>query len=202
MDSIGRCQKHARLADELLVRALRASDAAHRELAWFFGPAACDIEPPSNYDLIVQQATYGGGRGRRGARTSEGGVEARADALHTARIIHERLRGVPRRQVAVLQTLYTPVEWPQAVQELCGWLTPLVCELSRTQRNFEKAEREGTTFAVDRAEWLEEWTERHGPSAALAALEQAHGLAARALAAYEAVRGSGPSVAPDDEGGN
>jgi len=139
MDPSGRHEEEAAAREVLHVSALRPSKAAEHELRWFFGPAASEIEPPSNYEPMIEH--------RRRCRPAESlvdyGAERRAAALHAAGIINGRLARLRPADVWTLEELFSEQDEGEA--------------------------------------------------------RQAQGSAQAAVAAYEAVRGSRPSVAPDDE---
>jgi hypothetical protein len=185
----------------LLVSELRAGAAAQEELSWFFGQALAEIELPSSWAPTVRRAVFGGPR-RRDTRQVDTGAEGRAEALHAARTIYERLKSLPRADIWVLTTLYTPVELPESLVKLCGWLAPLVCELPWTKSKLERAQREGRTRAPTAQEWLTEVVLVHGGAALRPLFDEAQGAAARAVAAYESTRlGFPESVVPDRKEG-
>ena len=184
-------------AAPLLVADLRASAAAQEELAWFFRSALSDIELPSNWCPTVRRAVYGGPRSKD-TRQMDTGAERRAEALHAARVIYERLKSLPRADCWVLTALYTPVEIPDTLARLCGWLAPLVCELPWTKKKLERAQREGRTRAPTAAEWLTQIVLVHGRDTLQPLVDEAQSIAARAVAAYEATRVGFPeSVVPE-----
>jgi len=199
MDPSGKYVERGRLANAQLAQTKRTSDAANEELTWFFGPALSEIEGGSNYGSMIR-AMNRFGRGRSGKSASDDGAEHRADALHAARIIYERLRSMPAAELAVLHTLYAPSNWPESLEQVFGWLTPLVCKLPWTVDWFETAQRRRATLACNVAAWLEGWLQVCGSVAITELFEQAKRIASRALEAYEAVRGEGASVVPDEEG--
>lgn len=83
--------------------------AAHEELTWFFGPALSEIEPGSSYGAMVARLEVGGkARAHRAPRQAETAGDRRADALHAARRIYERLCKLPADERRLLQAVFAP----------------------------------------------------------------------------------------------
>lgn len=185
--------RHRYTQHAALVSDLRASEAANHELTWFFGRALTDIEPGSNFWPLVQRALSGGYERMRSS-------EDRADAMHRARKIHDRLCRLPPRDLWVLRTLYGPAgRIPGIIDDFCGWLAPLVCALPRVVSEYESAYRGRQTDVDSPAERLKERYVMFGMEEIDGPLAEAQAAATRALKAYELVRGGGPSIAPQFE---
>jgi hypothetical protein len=150
---------------------------------------------PSNYEAMVRCLVFK----VRGHGTSQydDGAERRAEALHAARIIYERLKTLPDTQLSVLKTLYTPDDFPEALESVCGWLTPLVCALPRAHHELEQAGADGRTLALAPADWLTDLVLAKGAVAMKSLVDEARSVAFSALAAYESTRPAfGRSVLP------
>jgi len=84
-------------------------DTVHDELTWFFGPALSDIEPGSSYAAMVARLECGGkARAHRAPRQADTASDRRADALHAARVIHERLAKLSALKRWLLRELFVP----------------------------------------------------------------------------------------------
>jgi hypothetical protein len=153
---------------------LGASDAAQAELVWFFRDARSAFDVPSNDPAVERRALYE----RRGKDSyqADDRQEERAEALHSARIVYERLRKLLADDLEVIRTLFGP-EGPDWLEEECGFLAPLVCALVGDESDLAAAKIDGSLRDI---------------------VNEAHGVARRALAAYEATRaGFRRSAVPD-----
>jgi hypothetical protein len=185
-----------------LVADLRASEAAQKELRWFFERALSEIEEPSNYGKMIQVVMYGRRRPRRDTRAFDTGAERRIEALHAARIIYERLEDLRCYDRWVIRTLYEPAEWPRELDTAWGWLTPLVCALPSMADRFDDARSRGRTEASSVKAWSVEIVGLFGAELLAPLADEAQAAAATALAAYERTRAGSPeSVVPDGEVG-
>jgi hypothetical protein len=146
----------------LLVASLDASEAAKKELSWFFQDALSAIELQSNHSRTCQRKLYN----VRAAdnREYDDDEESRVDALRAARTIYERLEKLAPEDLRVLRGLFEPRDIPESLEETCGWIAPLVC--ARTDSRPEA-----------------------DPEALQRLIDEATGDAVRAIAAYEATRG-------------
>ena len=164
------------------------STEADEELTWFFNVALAQIEQPSN------QATAWGGE-RPGTLAA---FERRAEALHAARKIWERLRQMGHGDAHALRALYTERPWPRALLRRFGHLVAVVAWLPAVRDAHLGARRRGTTDLDNVTAWLEERLAAKSDDLAVWR-EQALRTCERAVAAYERARGSGPSVTPKEE---
>ena len=188
-------------AREVLISDLRASEAINEELEWFFGPALSEIEPGSNFWPLAQRALGGGPRRGRGEWHSDGGQAVRrVDAMHQARKIYDLLKKLPPRDLWALRTLYTPGgELPRILDDLCGWLAPLVCALPWVVVAYQTAFELRETDAPNAAEYVKERYVMFGMPELARPMAEAQAAATRALEAYQAIRGKGPSLAPRND---
>ncbi len=153
---------------------LGASEAAQQELLWFFRDALSAIELPSNFPAVERRAIYF--RPGKDSWQADERQEERAEALHAARTVYERLKELSPDDVEVIRTLYGP-EGPDWLIDECGFLAPLVCALAGDESVLAAAKSDGSLRDL---------------------VNEAHGVARRALAAYEATRAGFPrSVVPD-----
>jgi hypothetical protein len=181
-----------------LVADLRASEAAQKELRWFFERALSEIEEPSNYGKMVERMIHGRRRLPRATRAFDTGAERRVEALHAARIIFERLDELRCYDRWVIRMLYEPAEWPRELDTAWGWLTPLVCALPSMADQFDDARSRGRTRATSVKAWLVEMVGLFGAELLAPLADEAQAAAATALAAYERTRGEASgSVVPD-----
>ena len=191
-------QTHDRFNPPRAVAELRAGAAANEELAWFFERALSEIEVPSNYPSMVRRLLCGRRRLARDTRQADDGGERRAEAMHAARIIYDRLDELRSYDRWVICTLYTPAVWPAELEEEWGWLTPLVCALPATEKRFERARRRAKTTANRAVDWLADAVRLFGPEPFRDLAEQAQATAAGAMLAYESKRRRPGSVVPCD----
>jgi hypothetical protein len=180
------------------------SAAALEELEWFFERALSDIEGPCNHERMSRRLIYGGPL-YTDTRQYDLGGERRAEALHAARTIYERLLSLPDLARWVIRTLFDPPRWTACtaeVEDAFGWLSPLVFELPATREMHARAEAERRTGAPIRREWLAEVVARRGFAELQPLLDEAKQAAASALAEYEETRVGFPgSVVPEPEVG-
>jgi hypothetical protein len=187
-------------AREVLISDLRASEAINDELEWFFGPALGDIEPGSNFWPLAQRALVGGPlRGRGEWQSDSGKADRRVEAMHQARKIYDLLCKLPPRDLWALRTLYTPgAELPRILDDLCGWLAPLVCAMPWVVVAYQTAFQLRETDVPNAAEYVKERYVMFGMPELAPRIAEAQAAATRALEAYQAIRGKGPTLAPGD----
>ena len=178
---------------ERVVRRFRdvsPSEAAEAELTWFFNEAETAIEQPSNFQGLIAGCSP----------TSLEEVERRAEAIHAARKIHDRLKRLRSTDLLLLRGIYSEREWSEAVEEALPHGLAGAAEASAGVRvEHLRALARVQTRAKNVAAFVEEIV-RKGRRDLLAEWRAEVELAcALAVAAYERVRGDGPSVVPDDE---
>jgi hypothetical protein len=139
-------------------RDVSPSEAAQAELTWFFNEAESAIDLPSNFVGLLTGASA----------SSLQEVERRAEAMHSARKIYDRLERLRTADALLLAGLYTERPWSDAVlQALPAGLagaaerSPLVCTAYR------RAIARGETPAKSVAAWIEEVV-REGPAQVVA----------------------------------
>ncbi len=162
--------------------------AADHELTWFFNEAESAMELPSVQGQLLAERRPG----------SPEALLAGAEAIHAGRKIWERLLAVGARDEFVLQALYTARRWPRAIERKLFHLSGVVESLPavRAQHLFERGRK--LTAAATTTAWLEEIVEQRAAEA-VAWRDDAARACARALSAYQHVRGEGPSVAPEED---
>ena len=171
-------------------RDVSPSEAAEAELTWFFNEAETAIEQPSNFQGLVAGCSP----------TSLEEVERRAEAIHAARKIHDRLQRLRSTDLLLLRGIYTEREWSEAVEQALPDGLAGAAEASVGVRvEHLRALARVQTRAKNVAAFVEEIV-RKGRKDLVAAWRSEVELAcALAVAAYERVRGDGPSVVPDEE---
>jgi hypothetical protein len=165
------------------------SREAREELRWFFNEAESEVGVPSSFAGLLGGASP----------ASLEATERRAEALHAARKIGERLQAVSVTDVRMLEALYTERPWPRALVRALGVLASPVAALVVVRTEHLRALVAARTQAKTLAAWLEELLAADRD--ALAPWRPEAELAcAMAVAAYERARGKGPSVVPEEEG--
>jgi hypothetical protein len=167
------------------------SEAGQAELEWFFNQAEIDIDLPSNYQALIGGA----------CPSSVQEVERRAEAIHAARKIHERLQRLRSTDMLILSGLYTERPWSDAVQKaLPDGLAGAAAASPSVRIEYVRALAGARTGAQNVATFIEEVVKK-GRRDLLAEWRNELAVAAAiAMTAYERVRGSGPSVVPEAEG--
>lgn len=136
-----------------LFRDFLPSAAADAELTWFFNEAEIAIEQPSNFQGLIAGASV----------TSLPEVERRAEAMHAARKIEERLKRLLPTDALLLAGLYTELPWSRAVtRALPGGLAGAARVWVPVLAAYVRTLTRGQTHAKDIAEFVEE-TVRAGP---------------------------------------
>src|SRR5579859_2977230 len=166
------------------------SEAADAELTWFFNEAQSAVDTPSNFSGLFSGTSA----------TSMEEVERRAEAMHAARKVYDRLTRLRERDALLLCGLYTERPWPDAVVRalphgLAGAAANAVC----VRVEFVRALAEGRTRATRIVEFIEEAAERRRWEVLARWRAELEPACAAALSAYERVRGSGPSVVPQED---
>jgi len=169
---------------------VQPSRHADAELAWLYNRCAIAVAAPSVQGELLLERRPG----------SPEAVLARAEAMHAARKICERLRKIGVREQTVLEALYTERRWPRALERKLHHLTGVVEALPGVRAEHLAEREQGRTGATTTTAWLQELVER-SPEAVVAWREEAVRACERALFAYEEVRGDGESVAPQEDGG-
>jgi hypothetical protein len=172
-------------------RDVSPSEAADAELTWFFNEAETAIDQPSNFQGLLAGASP----------TSLEEVERRAEAMHAARKIYDRLQRLRSTDRLLLSGLYTERACSDAMTEalpggLAGAAQASVAVRVAYVRALARAETRAkgvVAFVEDvvrkaRRNLVAEWR---------AELELACAVAVRA---YERARGDGPSVVPEEDG--
>jgi hypothetical protein len=167
---------------------VQLTKAADEELAWFFNGAVRAIEAPS-----VQGVLFDGGDPGDPAA-----VEARAEALHAARKIWERLCVLGAPETRILEALYTERRWPRALERSLGYLAGVVEALPGVRAAHLRERAQGSTAAANATAWLEEKAAER-PEELRAWKQEALRACVRALSAYQKVRGTGRSVVPKED---
>jgi hypothetical protein len=173
-----------------LFRDFLPSAAADAELTWFFNEAETAIDQPSNFQGLIGGAPP----------TSLEEVERRAEAMHAARKIHDRLQRLGAADVRLLSGLYTERPWSHAVtRALPGGLAGAAWASIPVRIAYVHALARAQTRAKNVADFIEEVV-RSGRTEPVAAWREQLELAcAVALRAYERVRRGGPSVVPEGD---
>jgi hypothetical protein len=172
-------------------RDVSPSDAAEAELTWFFNEAESAIEQPSNYMGLLAGCLP----------TSLDEVERRAEAMHAARKIHDRLARLRRGDRMLLSGVYTEHDWSDAVLEalpggLAGAAQASVC----VRVAYFQALARAQTRARSVDAFVEEVVRRGRPDLVAEWRDELAVACAIAVTAYERVRGDGPSVVPQGDG--
>lgn len=174
----------------LTVRPL-VSPENDRELEWLFTQAETEMSVQSNWNAFAD-AALSGDRDVEGESLEE--VEARTFAVHRARTILGWLEAMPPALAAVLVAAHEPRAWPARYELRLGRLAGVVAGLPSVRAGFEAARAEGRTAARDPVEWFEDEIERGEDLRAEAALEEARGRYAAAVAGYREARGTRPCL--------
>jgi hypothetical protein len=177
---------HARHRFGHVVPSIEADD----ELAWLYNRCAIAVGAPSVQGELLLERRPG----------SPEAVLARAEAIHAARKICERLRKIGVREQTVLEALYTERRWPRALERKLHHLTGVVEALPGVRAEHLAEREQRRSGATTTTAWLQELVER-SPEAVVARREEAVRACERALFAYEEVRGDGESVAPQEDRG-
>jgi hypothetical protein len=167
-----------------------ANPETDRELEWLFTCAESEIDTPSNWDPLADDALSGDHCSIRHMDR----VEARADAMHRARIIFGWLESLPPVHSEVLVAAYQPQVWPSHYELTLGRLAGVVAALPGVREDFRRARSRGETSARDPVDWLDMQIIRRDSARAEAAWEEALALYARAFAAYRKARGNRPCL--------
>jgi hypothetical protein len=168
------------------------SEAAEAELRWFFNEAESTIDLPSNFQGLIAGASPG----------SLDDVERRAEAMHSARKIHDRMKRLRTSDALLLSGLYTDRPWSDAVTAalpdgLAGAAHASVC----VRAEYLTALARCQTRAKNVVDFIEEVVRKGRPGLVVAWRAELEVACAIAVAAYERARGDGPSVVPDEEEG-
>jgi hypothetical protein len=178
------------VADAALFPDFLPSAAADAELTWFFNEAETAIEQPSNF-----QALLGGV-----SPTTLEQVERRAEAMHAAGKIRDRLLRLRRADVRLLLGLYTERPWSRAVtQALPDGLAGAAWASVPVRVAYVHALVRAETRAKDVADFVEEVVRLGRTELVAAWREQLELACAAALRAYQLVRRDGPSVVPEED---
>lgn len=180
-----------------LISELRASDAVEEELEWFFCCAESEMGLRSSWEPLVAMAHFG----VVGTRSDPADVmtDRRIEAARAERIIRERLGAIDPEHVRALMAAYEPRRWPARVAVAFGRLAGIAASSEVTVAAFYEAQALQRTHAKTPAEWLDEQL-AHGGRRAVAEMKlDAQSRWIKAVGAYRAVRGTGPSVAPKEE---
>jgi hypothetical protein len=137
----------------VLVGDLRAPSAAEAELDWFFTRAESAMGIQSNWGPLMQAALTGVAAGWDPV---DGGIDARLEAAHAARVIRERMQRMAREDVEVLCAAYEARRWPVRVAAVLGRLAGVAVRTEEAQSGFAEASAMRRTSARTVAEWLEE----------------------------------------------
>ena len=164
------------------------SPAADEELTWFFNRAPMAVDVPSIQGELLARRPPGSPRA----------LERRAEALHAARAIGERLVTAGVHEARVLQALYTDRCWARAIARRLEHLAGVIESLAVVRAAHLAAQRQGRTRAADTATWLEQLADARCEELR-GWREEADRACGHALAAYERVRGEVPSVVPQEE---
>jgi hypothetical protein len=171
-------------------RDVSPSEAAEAELTWFFNEAESAIDLPSNYCGLIAGV----------APTSLEEVERRAEALHAARKIHERLQRLRSTDALLLSGLYTERPWSDAVTKaLPGGLAGAAEASPSVRVEYLRALARAQTHAKSVPDWIEEVVRKGRPRLLAAWREELELECAIAVRSYERVRGDGPSVVPQED---
>jgi hypothetical protein len=161
------------------------SAAADAELTWFFNEAEIAIDQPSNFHALVAGAS----------RTSLEQLERRAEAMHAARKIHDRLRRLRSADVLLLSGLYTDRPWSSGVtRALPGGLAGAAQASLGVRVAYIRARARAETRAENLAGFIEEVVRSGRTELVTAWREELELACAVALRAYARVRRDGPSV--------
>ncbi len=170
------------------VAKLRANPVADAELEWFFNLAGSDMGDVSNFGRLLPPVDEEGER-----RT----IEDHAEAAHSYRVIRGWLRAIPDSDAGVLQAAYEPRCWPRAVRNEFGLLSGIAVRLMAAPDEWPEDRRSQQAMDSENARELEDMCMNRGPKeeSTMQRLRlEAQGRFARSAAAYEKVRGCGPSV--------
>jgi hypothetical protein len=166
------------------------TEAAGRELRWFFNEAEEACEQPSNYEGLLLGGVV---------PTSLEAVEDRAEAIHAAGKIGGWLKRMSVADALMLEGVYRERVWPRAVERALGALAGAVVALPTVKVLHLRALAGARTEAGTAAEWVEE-VAKERPEALGAWRVEAERAAGIAVRAYERVRGKGECVVAEEEG--
>lgn len=166
------------------------SDAADRELRWFFNDAEEACEQPSNYVCLLGGASP----------TNMAAVEARAEAVHARATIRTWLEAVSVADVLQLQGVYLERAWPRAIRKALGMLAGAVEALPTVRVLYMRALITAKTEADTVVAWLEEHAKAEDDVLSRWK-EEAEMRCAMAIRAYERARGTVECVVPEEEVG-
>jgi len=162
--------------------------ALDHELCWYFNRAESATELPSVQGQLLAGRQPG----------SVGALLSRVEAAHAARKICERLKRLDVRDALVLGALYTERRWPRELVRKLQHLAGVVESLPGVRAQHLGERMAGRTTAPSTTTWLEELvTDR--PEQAVEWREEAGRACARAVSAYQHVRGDDESVVPEQE---
>ena len=140
-------------------REVSPSEAAQAELTWFFNEAESAIDLPSNFLGLLTG----------GSTSSLQEVEQRAEAMHSARKIDDRLKLLRTADALLLADLYTERPWSDAVLEALPDGLAGAAEGSPLVRTaYLRALAHGETRVRSVTTWIEEVV-RTGPARVVAA---------------------------------
>jgi len=162
--------------------------ALDHELAWFFNTAESAMELPSVQGQLLAGRQPG----------SVGALLSRVEATHAARKICERLKSLDVRDALVLAALYTERRWPRALVHKLQHLAGVVESLPGVRAQHLGERETGRTRATSTTAWLDELVADR-PEQAVMWREEAGRACARAVSAYQQVRGDDESVVPEED---
>jgi hypothetical protein len=164
------------------------SGAARHELRWFFNEAIKEVELPSNFAGLLSGMSP----------SSLAAVERRAEAIHSARKIRDRIDTISTLDAMMLEALYTERPWPPLLRRALGVLTGPVSALPVVRAEHLRALVGARTRVRTLTAWLGELAADDRDTLMLWRPE-AEIACALAVTAYERARGKGPSVVPAEE---
>ncbi|HEY1692864.1 MAG TPA: hypothetical protein VGG39_11920 [Polyangiaceae bacterium] len=171
----------------------RPSPAAHAELGWYFNEAEEATNPSSNFASSL--------RGTRTTSLDE--TERRIEAGLAKAKIERRLGALRPKDASTLESLYTERPWPPPMVAVLGVLTGPVAELQMLRADYLGAVMRMRTGAKTVTAWLEARIAQGGAKAVAVYAREAQMACARAVRAYDRIRGKTPSVVPcadEDQG--
>jgi hypothetical protein len=170
--------------------AFSPSATGDEELRWFFNEAEIAIDQPSNFQGMLCGDSP----------TSLQAVERRAEAVHAANKIGERLRRLRPMDAQLLAGLYTERPWSRAVTlALPGGLAGAACVSVPVGAAYTRARGRLETRARDVSEFVEEVVRKGRGELIACWRNQVQVGCSIAIRAYERVSRGGPSVVPEED---
>jgi hypothetical protein len=171
-------------------RDVSPTEEAAAELTWYFNDAPVAGDPEANQSARLLGSSI----------VTLDEVERHIEARHSALKISDRLRRLDIVDAFLLMGLFTERYWSDAVEAaLPGGLAGAAAMAPRVRVEQMQALARGQTKAKDARAFVEHVVHEGRPELVAEWREELEVACALAVAAYERVRGNGPSVVPSDD---